>query len=240
MRRAFAHMHSPVRIVWLGVALLGLLVGCIRPVEPEQTGTPDGNLTISNPGSTAVTVNSTPLVPTTTPGPPRNLDELTTLQVRTMSIAVANLLNEPVQEGTFDVYGVFSTRSGDEIYGASFRNPSSLPCVAVLLMRPNLEGGLDYIVGDKLCATELGANSVVASILLISGTDAYIATLGEIFLEETVTEILIVFPDGSSRIVQADAISENRFLHVRPDIFTPAELVGFFDASSVQLLEVVP
>lgn len=240
MRRAVARLHSPLRITWLAIVLISLLVGCIRPVEQDQTATPSGNMTINNPGTAgtpSITGGTTvPATPTAT----RDVGDLTPLQQRTMSIAIANQLAEPVQEGTFAVYGVYSTSSGDEIYGMSFLNPSSLPCVAVLLMRPNLQGGLDYLIGDKRCATELSTDSVVASVLLVSGTSSYIATFGEVFTTDTVSEILISFPDGATNIVQANEIAQNRFLHVRPNSFVEANLVSFFDATSTLILEVTP
>jgi hypothetical protein len=230
---------SPIQIVWLGVVLLGLLVGCVRPIEEEQTATPPGDLAVSNPGVATSTV-PTVAISTPTPRPPRDLAELTPLQERSLSIFIANNLGEAVQEGTFSVYGVYSTRTDDEIYGMTFLNPSSLPCVAALLVQPNPEGGLNYLVGDKQCATELGADAVVTSILLVSGNESYIATFGQVLRDVVVNEILIAFPDGATSIVGVSDISQNRFLHVRPTSFVEAEQVSFFDNTSTLLLEIVP
>lgn len=238
MRVFRTRSHSLIRMLWPAVMLLMLLAGCIRPVENDQTPTPDGDTVISNPsnGGTSGTT-STPLG--TTPSPTRDPAEVSNAERAFLRNYVSITLQRGMISETFTILNVYTTPTQEEIFTFSFQNPSRLPCIGAAIVQIPPDGSLGTATGDVRCATEPGTDALAASLLLVSysGTGAaYITTFGQVFdTTATLGGGTIIFPSGQQAIIQASNVQDNHFLNVQINTFETAQTVTFVDETGNDL-----
>lgn len=209
------------KLLILGL-MLGLLSSCIRPVEETPvTSTPDPAQTVSN-GATDVAISPpTPSLATPQSGTGISATDLPLIEGFILS------LGRQVSSGTLNVWQTFTI--GEEIIiGFSYTNPSSLPCIG-LVIADRTNGLLNVYNGEATCATELGTTAIAGNWLLLTNDSPPISltgTVGEIFNPTNrVTSGGIVYADGQAFSVEN--IQNNRFLAARTDSPQSATRVFF-------------
>lgn len=207
------------RTLMLGL-IIGILSGCVRPVDEESiTATPDPNTTI----------NTTPSAPTFTPIPPAtpissvqvNPGELPDgVQATDLPAIEAFILTQghQISSGTLDVWQML-TLGDDFIIGFSYTNPSSLPCIGLVMADRDGSGLINVYNGDSSCATELGAPAIAGNWFLVTNNQPsqfLTATVGEVFNPSaTVNSSSVIYDDGQEIVVEN--VQNNRFLMARGD-----------------------
>lgn len=220
--------HSRVTTTGQKILILGLLLvllsSCIRPVdETPVTATPDpfGN------GGTGITITP-PSIATSPPNDPSGLPA--GLSATDLPSIEAFILSQgrQVNAGTLNVWQTLSLGS-EIIIGFSYTNPSSLPCIG-LVIADRVNGLINVYNGDSTCATELGATAIAGNWFLVtndSPNEIFLtATVGEVFNPASqVTSGGIVYSDGQAFGVEN--VQNNHFLAARTDSPSSATRVIF-------------
>jgi hypothetical protein len=218
--RHFRVTTTGQKLLILGL-MLGLLSSCIRPVdETTITATPDPLVNVNN-GGTSVSI---------TPPTPSNDQSPAGVTAADLPSIEAFILSQgrQVNSGTLNVWQTLSLGS-EIIIGFSYTNPSSLPCIG-LVIADRVNGVINVYNGESTCATELGAPAIAGNWFLVTNdapNEIFLtATVGEVFNPTSqVTSGGIVYNDGQAFGVEN--VQNNHFLAARTDSPAPATRVIF-------------
>ena len=206
------------KLLILGL-MLGLLSSCIRPVdETTVTATPDPLINVNN------TVTIVPASPLPNDPSPAGITAVDLPSIEAFILSQGRQVNS----GTLNVWQTLSLGS-EIIVGFSYTNPSSLPCIG-LVIADRINGVINVYNGDSTCATELGATAIAGNWFLVTNDTPnqifLTATVGEVFNPTSqVTSGGIAYSDGQAYSVEN--VQDNHFLAARTDSPDPATRVIF-------------
>lgn len=180
---------------WILVGIVGLLAGCIQPVETEPTPGPN-DVPVQPPGADAA-------VPAAPAGDSASLIPVIEQFIRDRGEAPGNLLTWPEQP-----------LGPDQVRGYSFTNAAGVPCVGFLLT--SVTGGLQQpINGALLCAPAPDVTALASVwVFLTSDGQSFTLVFGRVE-DPAISAVAVVFSDGSNRTVNP---SLGGFLIAQPGI----------------------
>ena len=166
---------------WIGILIVGLLAGCIQPVEQEPTSGPE----------------SAPVQPSgadsAAPAPPAG-DSASLLPV--VEQFIRDRGEEPGGLQTWPEQPL----GPDQVRGYSFTNAAGVPCVGFLLT--SVTDGLQQPINGALVCAPAPDVTALASVWVFLTSDGQSFTLVFGRVEDpTVSAIAVVFSDGSNRTV---------------------------------------
>lgn len=216
---------------FLGITLLMLLLtGCIRP-DATTTPVPTG-------GDVPVNFTQTPQTPVATTG--NNNPPLTTTDREAIANFIQTQIGRPVMAGTVDIWRSIPFLN-ESVIGFSYNNPSSLPCVGVVMAYRGAAGELIPFNGESRCATEPGAIALAGSWLLVSYNTGQIliATVGQVLnAPEPVLTGRVIYSDGVQ--LQQITVENNRLLNTRPDVYVATQVQFIGQSGNVVADVVIP